>query len=155
MAAAEASWATRPLEAEALAVRTVVQFLSGQGLASQDLARALALEDPRGPRCCCSGPVLFPPWSSCGPGRASKAAAASTTCEPRRWNSAAKATSPLMYLYRVWAHLWSGDMARALEEASEARQTARRLDDRAASALALSAGALAAAYAGNEAAGAG
>ena len=57
-----------------------------------------------------------------------------------------------MYLYLVWAHLWSGDVARALEEAGEARQTARRLDDRTASALALSASALAAAYAGDEAA---
>ena len=39
---------------------------------------------------------------------------------------------------------------RALDEANEARQTARHLDDRAASALAFSAGALASAYAGNE-----
>ncbi len=34
------------IEAEALAVKTVVRFLSGQGLAGEDLARALAIEDP-------------------------------------------------------------------------------------------------------------
>jgi DNA-binding CsgD family transcriptional regulator len=50
----------------------------------------------------------------------------------------------------VWADVWRGNVRGALEEADDASRTAVRLDDRAASALALSAGALANAYAGNE-----
>ena len=139
-----------PLEAEALAVRTVVQFLCGAGLSSQDLSRALTLEDPQR-----STLVLFRArfisalvqlWT----GRASDAAARLDDMRAEALELGRESEAPLTYLYLVWAHLWSGDMARARDEANEARQTARHLDDRAASALAFSAGALAAAYAGNE-----
>ena len=85
-------------------------------------------------------------------GQARKAAESLDSLRTEALELGRESDVPLMYLYLVWAHLWSGDVARALEEAGEARQTARRLDDRTASALALSASALAAAYAGDEAA---
>ena len=139
-----------PLEAEALAVRTVVQFLCGQGLSSQDLSLALALEDPLR-----STLVLFRArfisslvqlWT----GRAAEAVTRLDRLRAEALELGRESDVPLTYLYLVWAHLWGGDVGKALDEANEARRTAQRLDDRAATALAFSAGALASAYAGEE-----
>ena len=140
------------IEAEALAVQTVVRFLSGQGLAGDDLARALALEDPTRATLLLMRPRFIAALVLLWTGQARKAAESLDSLRTEALELGRESDVPLMYLYLVWAHLWSGDVARALEEAGEARQTARRLDDRTASALALSASALAAAYAGEEAA---
>lgn len=138
------------VEAQALAVRTMIRFLCGRGLSDQDLARALVLEDPLYP-----APIIMRPrtiagllklWTD-GPGEALE------ILDQQRAEAAEQGREsdvPLMYLYLVWASLWSGDIERAVALAEESRRTAVQLEDRMASSLAYAAGALASAYAGDE-----
>ena len=139
-------------KAEALAVRTMVRFLSGRGLAGQDLSRALALEDPQRPT-----PLILRPRSIAGmlmlwTDRPGEAFEALDKLRSEAVEQGRESDVPLMYLYLVWASLWSGEVRRAVAVAEESQRTAMQLDDRLASSLASTAGALASAYAGDEAA---
>jgi DNA-binding NarL/FixJ family response regulator/DNA-binding transcriptional ArsR family regulator len=137
-------------KAEALAVRTMVRFLCGRGLAGQDLSLALALEDPQRPT-----PMIMRPRSIAGmlllwTDRPGEAFQALDKLRAEAVEQGRESDVPLMYLYLVWACLWSGEVQRAVAVAEESQRTAAQLDDRLASSLAFTARALASAYAGDE-----
>ncbi len=140
------------VEAQALAVRAMIRLLCGRGLSAADLGRALELEDPQYP-----GPIIMRPRTIAGlvklwtdqPGEGLE------ILEHQRAEAIEQGREsdvPLMYLYLVWACLWTGDVGRALALAAESRRTAAQLEDRIANSLALAASALASAVAGDEAA---
>jgi DNA-binding CsgD family transcriptional regulator len=128
--------------ASPLAVRTMVEFLSGNGLAEQDLARAVDLEGPGDP-----APVFMRPrfirgllllWT----GRLDESVAALDDVREGALDRGQESEAPLVFLYLVWACLWQGDLERAGRYAEESRETAQLLGDPVATALALSAAVL-------------
>jgi DNA-binding NarL/FixJ family response regulator len=138
------------VEAQALAVRTMIRFLCGRGLSSPDLARALELEDPLFP-----APIIMRPRTVAGliklwTDRPSEALQILQQQRADATEQGRESDVPLLYFYLVWACLWRGDVAGAQALAIESRRTAAQLEDRIANALAYAAGALAGAYAGDE-----
>ncbi len=139
------------VEAQALAVRAMIRLLCGQGVSGADLSRSLVLEDPHYP-----APIIMRPSTIAGLVKL-------WTDEPREAlrilehqraeaiEQGRESDVPLMYLYLVWACLWTGDVGRASVLAAESRRTAAQLEDRIANSLALAASALASAVAGDEA----
>jgi len=137
------------LEAASLATRTVVRFLLGRGLFSDDLERALRLEDPRYP-----GPIIFRPRAIYGlillwTGRATEAFDVLEALRADAVEQGQETDAPLLYLYLIWACIWKGDIARALALADDAVRRASHLDDRIVSSLAYTCSALARAFAGD------
>ena len=140
------------VEAQALAVRAMIRLLCGRGLSSADLSRALALEDPNYP-----APIIMRPRTIAGLVKlwTDQPREALQILEHQRAEAIEQGREsdvPLMYLYLVWACLWTGDVGRAVALAAESRRTAAQLEDRIANSLALAASALASAVAGDEAA---
>lgn len=136
------------LLANALAVQTVLAFLCGRGLAEDDLRRALMLEDPLREAPLLVRPRFVQSLVSLCTGRLEEAIAAFASLRDEAVEQGKESDAPLLYLYLVWASVWHGDPDGAARFAEEARQAAALLDDRLVNALALSAGALAHAYAG-------
>ncbi len=138
-----------PVEAEALATRTIIRFLTGHGLAEADLERALSLEDPMRvtpgmlrPRLIAGQIVL---WArSAEDSAAMFESQRSEALEQGREND----VSPLGS-YLAWALLWKGDIERALSIATESVRLARQLDDPFSISLSLFVSALASSYAGD------
>ncbi len=137
------------LLAAALAVRTVVRFLCGQGLAEPDLGRAMTLADPDR-----QSPLALRPRFVLGflmlcTGRLDESLATLDNLRAATLERGRESDVPLLSLYMVWAAVWRGEIPRAVGLAEEALQAASLLDDRFADALALSASALAHAHGGN------
>ena len=137
------------LLASALAVRTVVAFLCGRGLAESDLSQALALADPSR-----ESPIALHPRFVSGflmlcTGRLDESVATLEALRTDLLEQGRESDVPLLFLYLVWAAVWHGQVRRAVDLAEEALQTASLLDDRLADALALGASAVAHAYAGD------
>jgi ATP/maltotriose-dependent transcriptional regulator MalT len=138
-----------PVEAEALACRTMVRFLTGHGLAAADLERALSLEDPRRltpgmlrPRLI-AGQLLL--WArSAEEAGAMFEALRSEALEQGLEND----VSPLGS-FLAWALLWKGDVERALGTASESLGLARQLEDPFSISLSLFVSALGRSYTGD------
>jgi DNA-binding CsgD family transcriptional regulator len=138
-----------PVEAEALATRTMFQFLTGQGLAGADLERALSLEDPTRmtpgmlrPRLIAGQIVL---WTRSAEESAGMfLAQRSEALEQGREND----VSPLGS-YLAWALLWKGDVEPALSIATESLRLARQLEDPFSICLSLFVSALAGSYHGD------
>jgi DNA-binding CsgD family transcriptional regulator len=138
-----------PLEAASLATRTVIRFLLGQGLSSDDLERALRLEDPGYP-----GPIIFRPRAISGllllwNGRAREGFDVLDELRADAVEQGRETEAPLLYLYLTWACVWKGDIAGALAVADEAFRRASHLDDRIISSLAYTCSAIARAFAGD------
>ena len=136
------------LLASALAVRTMIGFLCGRGLAEGDIRAALGALDPTHP-----GPLAMDPRFIHGllelwVGRVDPALATLELVRAEALARGRESEVPLMYLYLVWACLWGGDVGRALALAEEGRETSALLADDASNALVLSACALANAYGG-------
>jgi DNA-binding CsgD family transcriptional regulator len=136
------------LVASALAVQTVTSFLCGRGVNEPDLRRALAWEDPQR-----EGPLALRPRFVAGflalcTGRLREAVQTLDAIRREALDSGLESDAPMVFLYLVWASAWCGELDAAARFAEEARQTAAQLDDRMADALALSARALAHAWAG-------
>lgn len=137
-----------PVEAEALACRTMFGFLSGRGLAEADLERALSLEDPLRvtpgmlrPRLIAGQIVL---WTASAEESAAMFEAQRTEAlEQGRENDVSALGS-----YLAWALLWKGDVRRAVGIVGESLRLARQLDDPFSICLSLFVSALAAAYTG-------
>jgi DNA-binding CsgD family transcriptional regulator len=138
------------VEAQALAVRTVINFLCGRGLSSPDMARALALEDPLYPAQIIMRPRTIAGLLKLWTARPSEALPLLDHQRAEAVEQGRESDVPLMYLYLVWACLWSGDLDRAVALAAESRRTAAQLEDRIADSLAYATSALASAYAGDE-----
>ena len=138
------------LEAQALAVRTVIRFLGGGGVSERDLGQALELEDPAYP-----GAIMMRPRTIAGMIAlwTDRPAAALDILDQQRKDALEQGRetgSSLMSVYVVWAAVWKGDIGLALALAEESQRTAARLEDRIASSLACTASTLANAFAGHE-----
>jgi DNA-binding CsgD family transcriptional regulator len=132
----------------ALAVKTVLGFLCGRGIAQADLRRALALEDPLRETPLMLQPRFVHGFLMLGTGRLDDALATLDALRREALERGRESDVPLVYLYLVWASVWRGDVERATGYAEEARHVASLLDDRIADAMALSASALACSYSG-------
>ena len=137
------------LLASALAVRTVVAFLCGRGLAETDLRRAMALADPLRETPIALRPRFVHGFLLLCTGRLDDSLATLDALRAVTLERGRESDVPLLFLYMVWAAAWRGDLRRAISLAEDALQTASLLDDRLADALALSASALAHAHAGD------
>ncbi len=138
------------MEGQALAVRTVICFLGGQGLCRPDLARAIELEGTS-----LANPIMMSPRTISGLialWLAEPAEALEVLDGQRKeaLEQGRETDSVLMYLYLVWAAVWKGDIPTAIALAEQSLATASRLEDRIASSLAHTASALANSYSGNE-----
>ena len=138
------------LLAEALAVATMADFLSGQGLDRATLERSLALED-RTRRV----PVNLRPSLIAGL-ILSWIGESDAACEMleqlRAWliERGEEGELPMISAYAsASAHCWRGDLKAGLRAAQEALEVAMQLDGEAPRSLALSGAALANAYLGN------
>lgn len=134
----------------ALAVRTVITFLRGGGIAEADLAGALRLADPRRDIAIAVRPRFVEGFLMLCVGRLDESIATLEALRADTLEQGRESDVPLLWLYLVWATLWRGDVRRATALADDALETAALLDDRLADALTLSASALAHAYAGED-----
>ncbi len=137
------------LLAAALAVRTVVRFLCGQGVAESDLRRAMALADPERQTPVALRPRFVRGFLMLCTGRLDDSLATLDDLRAVTLERGRESDVPVLSLYMVWAAVWRGEIPRAVGLAEDALQAASLLDDRLADALALSASALAHAHAGN------
>jgi DNA-binding CsgD family transcriptional regulator len=138
------------MEAQALAVRTVIRFLLGQQLCELDLARAVELEGVA-----LANPIMMSPRTISGlialwQGQPAMALDVLGRQRNDTQEQGREPDSVLMYMYLVWAAVWKGEITTAIDLAEQSLVTAARLEDRIASSLAHSASALANSYAGNE-----
>lgn len=133
----------------ALAVRTVTGFLCGRGIAEADLRRALAMAIPLH-----EAPLQLHPRFVHGflllcTGRLDESLATLEALRTDAIVGGLESEVPILFLYLVWALVWRGNVDGAMRIAGEARETAALLEDGIAEALALAAGAVAFAYAGD------
>jgi DNA-binding CsgD family transcriptional regulator len=136
------------LLASALAVKTVLGFLREGRIAERDLERALALDDPSREAPLPLRPRFVHGFLMLCTCRLDDALATLDTLRDEALEQGRESDVPFVYFYLVWAAVWRGDISRAIRYAEEAHRVTALLDDRVADALALSAGALAYAYAG-------
>ncbi len=153
--AAETTWAQgagsavhTALLADALAVLTVVHFLGGRGLDRERLDRALALEGPRPTRSGFTRPSYIRGLLMLYVGELDQAAEILGSLSASAAERGAESELPLYAMFLVWAHLWRGRTRAAAQVATAAREAAALLDNPGATALALTAGALAHAHEG-------
>jgi DNA-binding CsgD family transcriptional regulator len=136
------------LLADALAVLTMVQFLGGQGLDRDRLDRAVALEGPRRARSGFTRPRYIQGLILLYIGELDQATEILTSLSAQAVESGAESQLPLYAMFLVWAHLWRGRTGAAAEVAAAARDAAALLDNRGATALALTASAFVHAHEG-------
>lgn len=138
--------------ASALACLTIVVFMGGGSLDTEQLERALAVPEPR------EAPLVLQPryidgvlrlWLGDLDGSLTRLSALYDEAFERGQEGGA----PMLLLYMVQARLWKGDLQEAGDLAARAREAAALLNDPTASAIALAAGALVHAYAGSREAG--
>jgi DNA-binding CsgD family transcriptional regulator len=137
----DGSPAQSALLADALAVLTMVQFLGGRGLDGDRLDRAIALEGPRRERSGFTRPRYIKGLLMLYVGELDEAAEILTSLSAEAMERGAESQLPLYAMFLVWAHLWRGRTSAAASVATEAREVAALLDNRGATALALTASA--------------
>jgi DNA-binding CsgD family transcriptional regulator len=135
--------------ADALAALTMSEFMGGQGLDEQRLARALALDDPARAgtfviRASYLHGILML-WT----GRLDEALASLGALRAQALERGEESALPMLTLYLVWACLWQGDMSGAARYADESADAAALLGDAAATGIALAAAALVHAHDGS------
>jgi len=146
---AELPGGDRGVLADALAVATMVTFLNGDGLASERLDRALALEEPDRRRLAFTSPRLIAGLLLMWTGRGREAVDTLLALRAERRERGVENDVPTSALYLVWAYLWLGETDRAAEIASSDTAAVALLGDPGLSALALSAAALVSAQRGD------
>jgi DNA-binding CsgD family transcriptional regulator len=134
--------------ADALAVLTMAEFLSGRGLDHARLSRALELEDPLGASAFIMRPRVIHGMLQLWSGELDGALRALEAVYAETIERGQEGTAPMLALYLVWAHVWRGQLERAAHVSDRAREAAELLDDPTVSGLALSASALAHAHDG-------
>jgi DNA-binding CsgD family transcriptional regulator len=136
------------LQASALAVATMVQFLCGQGLDSAQLDEALALDDPSS-----TLPVLMRPrcvegflrlWT----GDLARSYEVLSALRQELLDHGEESAAPLLALFMVWCLLWQGRVAEAADLAAATNDAALLIGDSAVSAISLVASALVDAHCG-------
>jgi tetratricopeptide (TPR) repeat protein len=134
--------------ADALAVLTMAEFLSGQGLDHARLAEALTLEDSGSSSAFIMRPRVISGMLELWAGEPERALDALGRVRAEIIERGQEGAVPFMSLYLVWAHVWRGDLGRAARVGEEAVEEAMLLEDSASLGLALSASALAHAHDG-------
>ncbi|HEY2769352.1 MAG TPA: AAA family ATPase [Solirubrobacteraceae bacterium] len=136
------------LLADALSVLTMAEFLSGRGFSEERMATALACEDPHRARPLFTQPSLVEGLLLLWTARCDRAIEVLDGLRTRMTELGQESGVPIVAIYLVWACVWRGDFAAAKRYGDESRQMATLLDDLMASAIALSASALARAHVG-------
>ncbi|HWD75125.1 MAG TPA: AAA family ATPase [Solirubrobacteraceae bacterium] len=116
--------------ADALAVATMVAFLSGDGLVQERLDRALALEEPDRPRALFTAPRYIAGLLLVWTGRLRDAVRTLEELRAERLERGVESDIPLFSLYLVWAYLWLGETERARVLAAQDAAAAELLGDR-------------------------
>lgn len=137
------------LEAVALAVLTMVNFLGGGGVDSEQLSRALELEDPARADGVMMRPTFMAALLGLWTGEVSSAAVTLTALHDELLTRGQEGVAPLASTFIVWARLWQGDFATAARAAAQAEDAAALLEDRAVRATARTASALVHAHRGH------
>jgi DNA-binding CsgD family transcriptional regulator len=128
--------------ADALAVLTMAEFLSGRGVDRARLDRALALEDPTGASTFMMRPRFIQGLLALWCGELGSALEALGGVYEETVERGREGTAPMISWYLVWAHVWRGNLALAARLSEEALEAAALLEDPTTSGLALSASAL-------------
>ncbi len=134
--------------AEALAVLTMAEFLSGRGLDRVRLGRALALEQPAPAGSFIMRPQVIKGMLELWTGELEDARGTLEAVHADVVVRGQEGAAPMLSLYLVWAHLWRGELDRAARLAAGSVEAAALLDDPAVSGIALAASALAHAHDG-------
>jgi DNA-binding CsgD family transcriptional regulator len=133
---------------DALAVLTMVQFLAGRGLDRARLDRAVALDGPRRARSGFTRPRYIQGLLLLYVGELDEAAEILASLSAEAMERGAESELPLYAMFLVWTHLWRGRTTAAAEVAAAARDAAALLDNRGATAQALTASAFVHAHEG-------
>ena len=136
------------LLAAALAVKTLVEFLLGEGLDEEQLARALELEDPVAQLQLEARPTTIAGCLALYTGRIDRAAALLGSIRESMYERGAEADLPLVSIHLAWLELAIGRWSEARKLSDEALQLASLTGTLNAHALAFAA--LLDAYAGEE-----
>lgn len=136
------------LLADALSVLTMAEFLSGRGFSEERMATALAREDPHRARPLFTQPSLVEGLLLLWTARCDRSIEVLDALRTRMTELGQESGLPIVSIYLVWACVWRGDLAAAKRYGDESRQMATLLDDLMATAIALSASALARAHVG-------
>jgi DNA-binding CsgD family transcriptional regulator len=136
------------LLADALSVLTMAEFLSGWGFSEERMATALAREDPHRARPLFTQPSLVEGLLLLWTARCDRSIEVLDALRTRMTELGQESGLPIVAIYLVWASVWKGNFAAAKRYGDESRQMAALLDDLMATAIALSASALARAHVG-------
>ena len=128
--------------ADALAVVTMVGFLSGDDQSPERLHRALALEDPDRQRSLFTSPRFIAGLVMLWTGRVREALQLLLKLRAERMELGVEGDIPMFSLYLVWAYLWLGETEHAAEIAAADSAAVALLGDRGLASLTLSASAL-------------
>lgn len=130
------------LLAVALGARTMTDFVCGHGLAQDDLDRALALEGPLRSAAFAVRPSYLSGILQLWSGQPAAAVATLDALRLEALELGGESELPLLYVYLVWAHIWTGELERAAACVEQSTEIATLLDDRFAAAMSLAAAAL-------------
>ena len=128
--------------ADALAVLTMAEFLSGRGLDRARLERALEIEDPAMARAFMMRPHVIQGMLQLWTGEVGEARRTLDAMHAELVARGQEGAAPMLAQYLVWARVWGGELESAARTAAAAVEAAELLDDPAVSAIALSASAL-------------
>lgn len=116
--------------ADALAVATMVAFLSGDGITQERLDRALALEEPDRARALSTAPRYVAGLLLVWTGRLREAVRTLEELRAERLERGVDSDIPLFSLYLVWAYLGLGEAERAHQLATQDAATVELLGAR-------------------------
>ena len=134
---------------DALAVAAMVAFLNGDGLSSDRLDRALALEEPDRRRLSFTAPRLIAGLLLMWTGRLREAVQTLVALRAERIERGVESEISTFSLYLVWAYLWLGETEHAAEIAAADAASVALLGDPGMTALTRSAEALVSAQRGD------
>lgn len=135
--------------ADALAVVTMVSFISGDGISTDRLQRALALEDPDRERSLFTSPRYIAGLLLLWTDHLREAVQALTELRDERMERGVETDIPAFSLHLAWAHLWLGETDRALEIVTADSAAVALLDNPLLAAITLSASAMINAHRGD------
>jgi len=140
------------IQAMALAVLTMVEFMGGGGVGWDQLQRALELEDPDRADGLSMRPSFIAGLLTLWTGDARAAATTLTRLHDELLQRGREGVAPNASIFIVWAQLWTGDFSAAARTAAQAQASAALLQDRGVTAAALTSSALVHAHTGETAA---
>jgi DNA-binding CsgD family transcriptional regulator len=135
--------------ADALAVLTMTEFLSGRGIDAARLERALALESPAMARAFMMRPRVIQGMLQLWTGELGDARRTLEAMHADLVEHGQEAAAPMLSLYLAWAYVWRGELDLGSRSAAGAVEAAGLFDDPAVMAIAQSASALVHAHDGN------